>query len=1103
MTDLSVDGLSDIARVVELEPDPSVLSAIGSSHTLSSAIADIVDNSIDAGAERIRIRFVVDNGYVRGIRLSDDGVGMSGDQLMTAMTLGKRRAYDGDSLGHFGIGLKASSLSQAASFTVYTSCGFEPVCGARMRRTAPGGGFPIDVLTDDAAWHGFDDGSGELQSTGTVVEWSDLDSVSTSDIPSVRQRWLDSVITELRGELGLIFHRLIAARNLRIEIDQYDLAYRASGVPRVVDAVDPFSFSLWGMTGYPRTLIGEIPGGSAVAATCHILPPNSESPAARLLGRRRTEWQGFYIYRNDRLLQAGGWNSMLAEHSRDYQLARVIIDVTPEMLSTLRMNPEKRGVIFRPDFTRAIESAVDVEFGATFRSYLEDARATIKRANARHVSTKPITEVNYGLPDSVTEVVSETLGLRDDTRPAAILWRVLDEERLFEFDHLAHTLWLNAGYRTQLSGKSGDAPLLKLALFLLVESNFKLTRLQQGTRDQIDAWQSVLAAALAEQVDRSGFNPLTEDVDRRVGAVDLADQPVAVEMDGLEESDALPEAFATERPAISPLDVAKRARRARIGTGTPVRADLIVSSESAEDQEDHEGLDEATELIALMTEDPNAEEDSPDDDPAETASKYDHIVGGTVDPVKDYLRQIGTVPLLSAVEEVALAARIEVGLFAEERLADSQTLTRALERELRSVASDGHRAMTHLVSANLRLVVSIAKRYVGRGMPFLDLIQEGNIGLIRAVEKFDNTLGNKFSTYATWWIRQAITRALADQSRTIRVPVHMVEQINEVRNVMRELDRTTSDVVPIDMVAARAAVSVHELRRMLAWDSTPLSLDETVQVDVSEGERTRGELFVDNDELPIDEGLLSESLRKQCNELLEALPSRESSVLRSRHGLDDGIPKTLDQIGDALGVTRERIRQIEKATVKKLSADPAWRALWGDFFAVGRLLTDTEPSREPPAVKSQRVGIEPPLDDEYPPVVGPNLPSAPTVALPETKPIDQQIIENYRGGLGVIAIAAEADVTARFVVERLSALLLEVGADFDDESLAPRHGLPYTPDERARLLTAYGNGHSLSRVARDLGRTPFAVAWQLLDSPKRPIRVPKKLIRALHRESTN
>jgi RNA polymerase primary sigma factor len=293
------------------------------------------------------------------------------------------------------------------------------------------------------------------------------------------------------------------------------------------------------------------------------------------------------------------------------------------------------------------------------------------------------------------------------------------------------------------------------------------------------------------------------------------------------------------------------------------------------------------------------------------------ITGATADPVKDYLKQIGKVALLNAAEEVELAMRIEAGLFAEEKLSqlsDKEKRT-PLGRELDWVARDGQRAKKHLLGANLRLVVSLAKRYTGRGMQFLDLIQEGNLGLIRAVEKFDYTKGFKFSTYATWWIRQAITRAMADQARTIRIPVHMVEVINKLARVQRQMLQDLGREPTPEELSRELDMTPEKVIEVQKYGREPISLHTPLGED---GDSEFGDLIEDTEAVVPADAVGFTMLQKQLESLLDSLSEREAGVIRMRFGLGDGMPKTLDQIGDTFGVTRERIRQIESKTMAKL-----------------------------------------------------------------------------------------------------------------------------------------------------------------------------------------
>jgi RNA polymerase primary sigma factor len=303
--------------------------------------------------------------------------------------------------------------------------------------------------------------------------------------------------------------------------------------------------------------------------------------------------------------------------------------------------------------------------------------------------------------------------------------------------------------------------------------------------------------------------------------------------------------------------------------------------------------------------------DDDDDLPAAQVA----VAGATADPVKDYLKQIGKVPLLNAEQEVELAKRIEAGLFAEEKLAESERMHVEQRIDLEWIAEDGRRAKNHLLEANLRLVVSLAKRYTGRGMLFLDLIQEGNLGLIRAVEKFDYTKGYKFSTYATWWIRQAITRAMADQARTIRIPVHMVEVINKLARVQRQMLQDLGREPTPEELAVELDMTPEKVVEVQKYGREPISLHTPLGED---GDSEFGDLIEDSEAIQPGEAVSFTLLQEQLHSVLDTLSEREAGVVSMRFGLTDGQPKTLDEIGKVYGVTRERIRQIESKTMSKL-----------------------------------------------------------------------------------------------------------------------------------------------------------------------------------------
>jgi len=318
----------------------------------------------------------------------------------------------------------------------------------------------------------------------------------------------------------------------------------------------------------------------------------------------------------------------------------------------------------------------------------------------------------------------------------------------------------------------------------------------------------------------------------------------------------------------------------------------------------------------------DAEEDFAwDDDESEALkqARRDAELTASADSVRAYLKQIGKVPLLNAEQEVELAKRIEAGLYAAERMRSAEEagepMTMPLSRDFMWISRDGERAKNHLLEANLRLVVSLAKRYTGRGMAFLDLIQEGNLGLIRAVEKFDYTKGYKFSTYATWWIRQAITRAMADQARTIRIPVHMVEVINKLGRIQRELLQDLGREPTPEELAKEMDITPEKVLEIQQYAREPISLDQTIG---DEGDSQLGDFIEDSEAVVAVDAVSFSLLQDQLQQVLQTLSEREAGVVRLRFGLTDGQPRTLDEIGQVYGVTRERIRQIESKTMSKL-----------------------------------------------------------------------------------------------------------------------------------------------------------------------------------------
>ncbi|MEY4559243.1 MAG: hypothetical protein RLZ82_258 [Actinomycetota bacterium] len=387
------------------------------------------------------------------------------------------------------------------------------------------------------------------------------------------------------------------------------------------------------------------------------------------------------------------------------------------------------------------------------------------------------------------------------------------------------------------------------------------------------------------------------------------------------------------KPALKGKAAAVPASKAKPAKASKAIKGLADDEEDIEDDADLESVDEIVAEAAAVVDIAAVEEELPEEEPEEVVvvpegamvlsnreeddipAQTTTITGATADPVKDYLKQIGKVALLNAELEVELAKRIEAGLFAEEKLATDKKISRDVERDLKWVVKDGQRAKSHLLEANLRLVVSLAKRYTGRGMQFLDLIQEGNLGLIRAVEKFDYTKGYKFSTYATWWIRQAITRAMADQARTIRIPVHMVEVINKLARVQRQLLQDLGREPTPEELARELDMTPEKVVEVQKYGREPISLSTPLGED---GDSEFGDLIEDTEAVVPADAVGFTMLQRELERILDSLHPREAGVIRSRFGLGDGVQKTLDQIGEEFGVTRERIRQIESKTMSKL-----------------------------------------------------------------------------------------------------------------------------------------------------------------------------------------
>jgi RNA polymerase primary sigma factor len=391
---------------------------------------------------------------------------------------------------------------------------------------------------------------------------------------------------------------------------------------------------------------------------------------------------------------------------------------------------------------------------------------------------------------------------------------------------------------------------------------------------------------------------------------------------------------AAKTAAAGKTTTAKAPRKTAAAKAAPGKGKKAGEGDEPEDLEGAPDAEDLGEEVVIVDEPIADEPEEPEDDkkPGEgdfvwdeeesealRQARKDAELTASADSVRAYLKQIGKVALLNAEEEVELAKRIEAGLYAAERVRraedENEKLTPQMRRDLRWIVRDGERAKNHLLEANLRLVVSLAKRYTGRGMAFLDLIQEGNLGLIRAVEKFDYTKGYKFSTYATWWIRQAITRAMADQARTIRIPVHMVEVINKLGRIQRELLQDLGREPTPEELAKEMDITPEKVLEIQQYAREPISLDQTIG---DEGDSQLGDFIEDSEAVVAVDAVSFTLLQDQLQSVLATLSEREAGVVRLRFGLTDGQPRTLDEIGQVYGVTRERIRQIESKTMSKL-----------------------------------------------------------------------------------------------------------------------------------------------------------------------------------------
>ncbi|MCD7100721.1 ATP-binding protein [Pseudoclavibacter sp. 13-3] len=460
-------------------------------------MADIIDNSIDAQADTVRIRFLVRGASLLGMQIRDNGTGMDKATLENALRLGSRREYSSSDMGHFGIGLKNASMGYAQTLTVYTTTvveGEQLFAGLELSPREGDTDIQARSITPDRAEEGYRFGNDVYSfGSGTVVEWAGIKGASNSPVPAERKEWLNQTIESLRLGLGLVFHRLLSAGDLRIEMDVLDLATGGSGAPRSVDPLDPFGYKVPGRRGFPVQLSAAGPGSTEVRATCHILPPKGHDK----LPGKKVDWQGLYIYRNNRLLTLkAGWHGLVAPKN-DLKLARVEIELTDDLLPYASPTPEKNDVTLKPEYGNALMAAADAASGGDFVGYLDQAVSVWKDSNKRSTA-KPITEIGSGLPSDVVNGLCDSFGWRANKEPVDIVWREIAEDDLFKVDLADRTLTINSLYSDVFGGE--DTPssfLFSTLLYLLTEANFtRESHLRTSTLDHLEQIDTALLAAI-------------------------------------------------------------------------------------------------------------------------------------------------------------------------------------------------------------------------------------------------------------------------------------------------------------------------------------------------------------------------------------------------------------------------------------------------------------------------------------------------------------------------------------------------------------------------------------------------------------------------------
>lgn len=492
-----------VTETRRLPPDPKLMETIGLNHAFETAVADLVDNSVDAGAQRVLIRFVRDADKLVALCVVDDGRGMDDETIDRAMTVGGRRAYEDADLGHFGVGLKAASLGQADSLSVLSRTVATGAVGRRWLIHKATNGFECDVIDPGFATQEIDRHWEFLTlATGTVVRWDGVKSFPSSKRSEVVERFLEDVVLRVRQHLGLVFHRILESGRLVIGVDVEDLSMGETGPPFLVEPIDPFGYIRTGRGGYPKALAAHI-GDREFQLQCHIWPGRSQLPGFKLPGGTVESRQGFYFYRNARLLQAGGWNGVV-HPERHLQLARVAVDIDDSMAAMFVMNPEKTRVEARASFTSAVEAGRG-RSGFALSTYLQDATQTFKESRKRTSARPRVVPPGRGLTPKLRKAIAGELDFLPGEQPIDIRWADFSDYSFFEVDRDEHVVWLNKAYRWAVIGERdaslNDAPLVKALLYLLMEDLFRGAYLGAKDKDNIELWQAILTAAARSELE--------------------------------------------------------------------------------------------------------------------------------------------------------------------------------------------------------------------------------------------------------------------------------------------------------------------------------------------------------------------------------------------------------------------------------------------------------------------------------------------------------------------------------------------------------------------------------------------------------------------------